>query len=346
MEKVFPKVSIMIPTYNRAHFLGEAIESALMQDYPNLEVIVSDNASTDGTCECIKKYLPDPRFRYFRNDENQGSSANYERLLYQYATGEYGKYLTDDDLLIDREHISKAVRIIEKHKVKAVFSAAVSRYEGIDSEGKNLSLGLPEAVPRQWWLDNICTIKFGLTYFPSCGSGTLFEIQRAKDLGAFRQGLYYNDYEFAVKCILLDEKTGYIKEPSYLERRHPGQDGRTSAYNAYRGTMIFQRIYEFGTGIGMDYETIDRIRLRGFICFTRSFLMHNWLNEHGKSFRSFSGFMRELGTIDRRLPSAIMRDPYCMVQFAIFNSRLHAALTRLVRDIRSSALISSLRRKG
>jgi glycosyltransferase involved in cell wall biosynthesis len=346
MDKKYPKVSIMIPTYNRAHFLAEAIESALMQDYPNLEVIVSDNASIDSTGECVKRYLSDPRFRYYRNDENLGSSANYERLLYEYAAGVYGKYLTDDDLLIDREHISKAMRIIEEHGVKAVFSAAVSRYEGIDIEGKNLSLGLPEIVPKQWWLDNICTIKIGLTYFPSCGSGTVFEIQRAKDLGAFRQGLYYNDYEFAVKCILLDEKTGYIKEPSYLERRHPEQDGRTSVYNAYRGTMIFQRIYEFGIGLGMDHETIDKIRLRGFICFTRSFLMHNWLNEHGKSFKSFWGFMKELHGIDKRLPFAIMRDPYCMTQFVIYHSRMHMALTRLVRYIRSSALVSSLRGKG
>jgi glycosyltransferase involved in cell wall biosynthesis len=346
MDKEYPKVSIMIPTYNRAHFLAEAIESALMQDYPNLEVIVSDNASTDNTRECVQRYLTDPRFRYYRNDENLGSSANYERLLYEYAAGVYGQYLTDDDVLLDREHVSKAMRIVREHGVKVVFSAAVSRYEGIDREGKSLSLGLPEVVPRQWWLDNICTIKLGLTYFPSCGSGTVFEIQRAKDLGAFKEGLYYNDYEFAVKCILLDEKTSYIKESSYLERRHPGQDGRTSVYNAYRGTMIFQRIYEFGAELGMDHETIDRIRLRGFVCFTRSFFLHNWLNERGKSFRSFAGFMRELRGIDRRLPSAILCDPYCMIQFAIYNSRLHMALTRLIRFVRSSALGLYLRRKG
>jgi glycosyltransferase involved in cell wall biosynthesis len=49
----FPKVSIMIPTYNRAHYLVDAIESSLTQDYPNFEVIVSDNHSTDGTEECV-----------------------------------------------------------------------------------------------------------------------------------------------------------------------------------------------------------------------------------------------------------------------------------------------------
>lgn len=101
----FPKISIMIPTYNRAHYLVDAIESSLAQDYPNFEVIVSDNASTDGTEESVKKYLSDPRFRYYKNDKNLGSGPNYEKLLYVYATGEYGNYLTDDDYFIDKDHL-------------------------------------------------------------------------------------------------------------------------------------------------------------------------------------------------------------------------------------------------
>ena len=93
----YPQISILIPTYNRAGYLAEAIESALDQDYPNLEVIVSDNASTDGTEKWIQRYSADSRFRYFRNETNLGSGPNYRKLLYVYATGEYGHFLTDDD---------------------------------------------------------------------------------------------------------------------------------------------------------------------------------------------------------------------------------------------------------
>ena len=64
MDRDYPKVSIMIPTYNRAHYLVDAIDSSLAQDYPNFEVIVSDNASTDGTLNVVRKYKADPRFRY------------------------------------------------------------------------------------------------------------------------------------------------------------------------------------------------------------------------------------------------------------------------------------------
>jgi glycosyltransferase involved in cell wall biosynthesis len=337
-------VSIMIPTYNRAHFLPEAIESALAQDYPNLEVIVSDNASTDGTRGCVERYLSDPRLRYVRNETNLGSSANYERLLYKHAAGAYGKYLADDDVLVDPGHVSRALAIVRRHGAKAVFSAAVSRYEGAGEEGRDISLGLPEVVPRQWWLENLCTTRLGLTCLPSCGSGTVFELKRARELGAFTEGLCYNDYEFAIRCILMDGLTGYIRTPSYLERRHPGQDGRTSYRNAYQGTLMFHRVYRFGLEAGLDGKTMAAIRLRGFTCFTRGFLLPNWLREQGASPRSFRDFLRELRGIHPRLPLAFLADPACLALFITHGSPVHGMLVRLVRALRSTPLAATLRR--
>ena len=118
----FPLISVLIPTYNRAGYLVEAVESVREQDYPNFEVIVSDNASTDGTEERVKKYLSDPRFRYYRNEKNLGNVENYRKLIYEYASGQLGHYLTDDDYFIDRQHLSKAVRLIQEHGVGVVFS--------------------------------------------------------------------------------------------------------------------------------------------------------------------------------------------------------------------------------
>ena len=60
------KVTIMIPTYNQAKYISKAIESALNIDYSNIEVIVSDDCSTDNTEEVISKYLEDNRFKYIK----------------------------------------------------------------------------------------------------------------------------------------------------------------------------------------------------------------------------------------------------------------------------------------
>jgi glycosyltransferase involved in cell wall biosynthesis len=62
----------MIPTYNQAKYISKAIESALNIDYPNIEVIVSDDCSTDNTEEVVSKYLSDDRFKYIKNEKNLG----------------------------------------------------------------------------------------------------------------------------------------------------------------------------------------------------------------------------------------------------------------------------------
>lgn len=72
-----PLVSVVIPTYQRAHTLGRAIDSALAQTYEPLEVVVSDNASSDGTAELLRKYANDSRVTIVRHSHNVGPVANW-----------------------------------------------------------------------------------------------------------------------------------------------------------------------------------------------------------------------------------------------------------------------------
>ena len=92
-----PKVSILIPTYNYAHYIGEAIESALNQTYTDFELIIIDDQSKDNTDEVVEKYLSDPRVKYYKNEKNLGLAANFNEAL-KYATGDYIKYLLADDV--------------------------------------------------------------------------------------------------------------------------------------------------------------------------------------------------------------------------------------------------------
>ncbi len=341
----YPKVSIMIPTYNRSHYLIDAIESSLAQDYSNFEVIVSDNASTDATRETVKKYLSDPRFRYYRNDRNLGSGPNSARLLYDYAKGEYGKFLPDDDYLVDKKHLKKAMNIIRKYRVKIVFSAPVSQYED-EKNGRDISLELNEIVPRKWWLDHICKSKYGVTFFPSCCSGQIFEIAHAKKLESLK-GEPFGDYEYAVKLILSEDHTGYIKDPSYLERRHPGQNGWSSFQNAVNGTRIFDHIYEYGKNLkGIDIITLDAIRLRGYKFFTLAFLMPNWIHENGRHPLSLLRFIKELKKFDSRLPLVVLSDVNIVTQFILYDSSLHKKIKRFYRSARSSKFVKSMRQKS
>ena len=91
-----PKVSILIPSYNYAHYLDETIRSALNQTYTDYELIIIDNASTDNTDQVVGKYLQDPRVRYYKNATNLGLVGNYNRGL-EFCQGEYIKCLCADD---------------------------------------------------------------------------------------------------------------------------------------------------------------------------------------------------------------------------------------------------------
>ena len=94
---MLPKISIGLPTFNRREYLLEAIGSALAQTYTEIEIIVSDNASTDGTWEALQAFR-DPRLRLLRHEHNLGMTGNFNATLAA-ATGEYFLLLSDDDLL-------------------------------------------------------------------------------------------------------------------------------------------------------------------------------------------------------------------------------------------------------
>jgi glycosyltransferase involved in cell wall biosynthesis len=92
-----PLVSVGLPTYNRAPSLRRAVESVLAQDYPNFELIISDNASPDGTQALCEEFSRrDSRVRYVCQPVNLGLAKNFEFVLAE-ARGEFFVWLSDDD---------------------------------------------------------------------------------------------------------------------------------------------------------------------------------------------------------------------------------------------------------
>lgn len=118
-----PLVSILVPVYNREHLVGPCIQSALDQTVTDLEVVVVDNASTDGTwgvCQTFAKQ--DTRIRIFRNETNIGPVRNWHRC-FEEARGQFGKVLFSDDL-IHPVFLEKTLPLLEDPEVGFVFTAA------------------------------------------------------------------------------------------------------------------------------------------------------------------------------------------------------------------------------
>lgn len=95
-----PTLSIGLPVYNGERYLRTALDSLLAQDFHDFELIISDNASTDGTSAICREYADrDARIRHYRNEKNIGASGNYNRLV-ELARGEFFKWAAHDDVCL------------------------------------------------------------------------------------------------------------------------------------------------------------------------------------------------------------------------------------------------------
>lgn len=135
-----PLVSVGIPTYNRVGTLRRTVESVLAQDYPRLEIVISDNASTDGTqAYCEAAAAGDSRVRYVRQPVNAGAEANFRRAL-ELASGPLFMWLADDDW-IDPEYISLCVeRLVQPEYSLVAGTAQYYRAGAWEAEGPPTTL--------------------------------------------------------------------------------------------------------------------------------------------------------------------------------------------------------------
>lgn len=132
-EQVLPRVSIIIPTYNRADFLPESVGSVLAQTFRNFEILIVDDGSTDNTREILKSYLSDVRIKYFYQ-ENQGQSVA-RNLALKHARGEFICFLDSDNAWFP-EKLSEQLSIMDSHpEIDIVYGDAVT----IDEFGNEIS---------------------------------------------------------------------------------------------------------------------------------------------------------------------------------------------------------------
>ncbi|MDD4894346.1 MAG: glycosyltransferase [Candidatus Omnitrophica bacterium] len=122
-SKSLPIVSFLVPSFNRANLLEQAIGSLLAQSYKNIEIIVIDDASTDGTEGMVRSKFSGV-VKYIKNNSNRGVA--YSRNLgLSYAKGEFIGLLDSDDILIERDCVETAVNTLESNSELSIFTCDV-----------------------------------------------------------------------------------------------------------------------------------------------------------------------------------------------------------------------------
>jgi len=231
-------VSVIIPTYNRSHFLVEAIESVLSQTYPNVELIVVNDGSTDDTETKLAPYMD--KIEYIKKVNGGISSAVNTGL--QASKGKYITRLDDDDLFLP-EKIAKQVEVFENNPDIGLVTSGCFV---IDSIGRITSV---KNAPDFSDYGTFLSLLFDYAIFQS----TVMVLHKCHDkLGFYRKGIG-EDYDMFVRIARYWE-IGVVNEPLAKIRRHDGNITR----NLFKNEVLLQDVVNFARDI-LDDVTLDEL---------------------------------------------------------------------------------------
>lgn len=231
-----PTVSLLVPVYNREELLEPCLESALAQTMRDLEVVVVDGASTDGTWVVCERFAAaDPRVRVFRDPVNTGPPRGWLRCLEE-ARGRVGTFLWSDDLLNPR-FLERTLPYLSMDDVAFVFAAAeVGSTPGSGSVQYAYETGLK---PSQWFIEGSLVAGGRLPVSPACALFRLSDLRRDFMLQLPTQPPIDLTYTGAGvdQLLFLQSAARYasvacLQEPLSFFRAHPGSltiDGRHGA---------------------------------------------------------------------------------------------------------------------
>jgi glycosyltransferase involved in cell wall biosynthesis len=221
-----PTLSVLIPTYNYARFLPEAIESVLAQDCPDFELLIADDCSGDNTAEVVRPYCArDSRVQFVAHPANLGMVNNWNYCLEQ-ARGEYIKFLFADDKLCHPQALSKLVALLQKNP-SATLAASARVVLNEKSEPVDLWRTLADGYHDGREIITVYLMENGRNLVGE-PSAVLF---RKRDAGRGFNPQYRQVVDMEMWFHLL-EKGGlaYTGEPLCAFRCHPGQEsGRNEA---------------------------------------------------------------------------------------------------------------------
>ncbi len=218
-EQLFlPKVSIVIPVYNGSNYLRDAIESAIDQEYANLEILViNDGSHDDGITEKIALSYGE-KIRYYRKDN--GGVATALNLGIQKMTGEYFSWLSHDDIYKPNK-ISAEIEALSKVKDKT--RVVCCGYDVVDAD-RNFLYQIDPA--KEYGMEKLERPLFPVFHCCINGCGLLIHKSHFERVGIFNETLpTTQDYDLWFR-ILRGRKMLFIEGSYFYSRSHDAQDSR------------------------------------------------------------------------------------------------------------------------
>jgi glycosyltransferase involved in cell wall biosynthesis len=244
-----PKITIVTPSYNQAEFIEETIRSVLDQDYPNLEYIIMDGGSTDGSVEIIKRY--ENRLAHWESHSDDGQADAVHRG-FERSTGEILGYLNSDDLLLpgSLENVGRFFFANPKEEWVAGGTLPI----GPNCEYSYDRIGNPNCIPGS-------RVSFRQLLFwgmSSCQPASFWRRDTFFAAGGFNRSLQFCfDYDMFFR-LSQRRRSGRIEEILACFRQHPNSKTNTISnimddeneilwrkYGRYKKSKSYRKIAAF-----------------------------------------------------------------------------------------------------
>ncbi len=245
-------------TFNGERYLRKQLESIYGQTYSNIEVIVTDDASSDTTQDILDEYKISHGLRYYINETNIGFKKNFEKAV-SYCVGEYIAFADQDDIWLSQ----KLQVLIDNIGTNDLVCSNASL---IDENDQVLCESLMEKIKLK-----ICKKEDMFAYFMFrnfvTGCTTLVRKSLIEKYSPSPDTEKYHDWWFAI-CASKNNGINYVVEPLVLYRQHIGQDTGAGIINKNKMVDMFSRVSRRLVGIKterVEYAELQMKRLQGFL---------------------------------------------------------------------------------
>ena len=206
-----PLVSIFIISYNQKNYIIETLDSAFAQDYPNFEVVISDDASTDGTAELIDEYSKkEPSLVKILNGSNLGITKNCNVCLHR-CKGKYIAFLGGDDLFLPHK-ISEQVKWFEQDENRVMCGHDTEIFN--DETGEIINIDVPfrrDGYSMSSWIQNGMIIS---------AASLMVRSSAIPEIGFDERAVFVADWKFCIDILLKGGECGYIPGVYSKYRKH------------------------------------------------------------------------------------------------------------------------------
>lgn len=268
-------ITVITPTYNRAEYLGNAIDSVLKQTYKDFELLVVDDNKPESDArkatEAVVARYDDPRIRYIKNPQNMGGAASRNVGIFE-AKGDYIAFLDDDDMYLPDRLEVQVNQMIEKGWDVSVMDGATYNYvtgEKVAERHQQVRNGMTK--------DEL--IRAQLLYHISGTNTFMYKTSFLQQIGGFEDVPSCQEYMLMQKTLDNDPEFGYIPEIHIKNFMHPGEQLSTGPKKLKGQQLLFENKKKY-------FYLLTRKERKQVICRHHGvlFFVYYKMRNYGKAF--------------------------------------------------------------